>query len=438
LSPASGLGVISAGSSDNAIFPAQVATIGSRSFTYYNFLATAPATVQVYTYPVTATTFQDGCAVPDNLPDLSNKVVVIPIGNCSDTDKARNAYYAGALYVLIVNYPDSPPVYSNFPFNVYGYVSSDDGAYLLSQIGKDVTFGFNPIVVPNTFSGNTTSFFSEIGPSNDLFLGTTILTPGTNIISTVPSTYSNWSITDGTSWSSAFAAGGAALYLAANGNASPATVKGAFEFSGRVLPVSRTDSSLETVAAQGAGELQLFDAINPGTTVFPGELLLNDTAYFASVQYITVTNNGNSKTSYKVSNLAAGTALAYPSGNNQSNDQPVPQVSNAASVSFYPSSFTLKKGDKQIVIMNFKAPTGLDPKQFPIYSGWIQVIGGSTPVQVPYLGVAAKMKEMAVLDSSTYAFDYSIPTILDGQNNVQDGTQTYTFQNGDFPTALYR
>jgi hypothetical protein len=439
LSPAAGQGIISAGSVDNANFPAQLATTNTgRQITYYNFLDPIPASLPIYIYPA-----QDGCTPADDTPDLSGYVVVVTRGACSISQKARAAYIAGSRYVLVVNYPNTAPVYSNFPLlNAFGFVSSDDGAYLISQAGTNTTlaFGFMPTVVPNTFTGNTTSYFSEIGPSNDLFLGTTILTPGTNIIGIVPTTFSNWSITDGTSWSAAYASGAAALYLNAKGsnNVCPADVKGAMEFSGKVLPVSRSDNSLETVAAQGAGELQIFDAINSATVVSPGEILLNDTAYFASTQYLTITNNGNSRASYKVSNLAAGTALSYASGTNLSNDQPVPQVPNAASINFYPSSFTLNRGNTQTITVKFTAPSGLDAKQFPIYSGWVQVTGGPTTVQVPYLGVAATMKNMPVLDASDYEFGYNIPVIMGPNDTVQSGIQTYTFQGDDYPTAVYR
>ena len=141
----------------------------------------------------------------------------------------------------------------------------------------------------------------------------TILAPGTNLIGVVPVSFSNWSITEGTSFSSAFVSGAAALYIASKGNTnvSPQTVREALEFSANQLPVSRSDNTLESVAAQGAGRVQIFDAINSGTIVSPTELLLNDTAFFQSLQYLTITNSGSSKVNYKLSNIPAGTALAY-------------------------------------------------------------------------------------------------------------------------------
>ncbi|OCF36719.1 peptidase [Kwoniella heveanensis BCC8398] len=448
-SPAAGQGVINVGSSDNSIYPAQLATTstGYGPITYYNYQAFASGSYPVYVYSSDPSDSNYGCVVPDDTPDLSGYLVVVRRGGCSLSDKARFAYLAGATAIFVVNTPDTVPIYQNFPLINFALVSSADGEYLLSQVQSGnntsgnftVNFSFNPIAVPNVWTGNTTSYFSEIGPTNDLFFAPSVVAPGSNIIGVVPSTYNNWSITEGTSWSSAFVAGAAALYLnARDNNVSPDKVKAALEYSAEQLPVSVTDTSLANVAVQGAGRIQIAEAINPGAIVSPAEILLNDTAYFAGVQYLTLNNPTKKSITYKLSNIPAGTALAYQTGLNQSNDQPVPQISNAASVKFSQTSVYLWPGATTVVLMQFTAPQGLDAKTFPIYSGFIQVSGGSTPVQVPYLGVAAKMKDMPVIDPTPYYLGMNTPTILDGSGAVQEGTGNYNFQNGSFPSVMYR
>lgn len=123
---------------------------------------------------------------------------------------------------------------------------------------------------------------------------------------------------------------------------------------------------------------------------------------------------------------------------NQSNDEPVPQVSQAASVWLSQTSFSLRPGQTNIVLLKFTAPSGLDPTTFPIYSGWIQIAGGSNTVSVPYMGVAAKMKSMPVIDPTPYYLGINTPTIIDNTGKIQSGTESYSFQNGDYPTVLYR
>ena len=223
--------------------------------------------------------------------------------------------------MFMVNTPGLIPLYPGYDFPAtpiqFAMISNADGTYLLNQIASNanttITFSFSPATLPNIYTGNTTTFFSSIGPTNDLHMAPSVLAPGTHIVSVVPSAQGNWSLTEGTSQASAFAAGAAALYVNAkgSGSVSPKTVREAFQFSADQTIVSDSNSTFESVAAQGAGRLQLFEAINTSTVVSPTELLLNDTAYFQSLQYVTIQNTGNSEVTYTLSNVPAGTALAF-------------------------------------------------------------------------------------------------------------------------------
>lgn len=458
-SPGSGIGVINVGSTDNAIIPSQqlYTSTGYGPITYYNFRPFTLSPTMTLTpgqqYPITAYTTDpsignDGCILGN--ADLSGKIVIVRRGGCSLSDKAQFAFIQKAIGILVVNTPNTVPIQQDFPLINFGVIDNADGNYLLNQIaaGTNITlsFGFFPIAVPNTYTGNTTSYFSEIGPTNDLYFAPSVTAPGQNIIGVVPYNPSlyfyNWTIADGTSWSSAFAAGAAALYVNSKNNyVSPKKVREALELSATALPVSRSDSSLLTVAAQGSGKIQVFNAINSGVVVSPTEITLNDTTYINPVQFFTVKNTGRSTVRYQLQHVPAGTSLTF--GNSgafagQPNEQPVPQVGNAATVRLSQSSVTLWPGFSAIIVARFTPPSGLDPAQFPVYSGWIQVTGGGSQVQIPYLGVAAAMKKMPIIDSTPFYFGMNTPVIMDGSRNIQKGPKTYTFQGNDFPTAIYR
>lgn len=47
------------------------------------------------------------------------------------------------------------------------------------------------------------------------------------------------------------------------------------------------------------------------------------------------------------------------------------------------------------------------------------------------------MKNLPILDFTDHA-GIKLPAIVDSNNNVQTGPQTYTLQNGDAPTLVYR
>lgn len=407
---------------------------------YYNYKAYSDKTLPLYTFESDIY----GCTLPDDVPDLSPYLVVVRRGACSLAQKAQNVYNAGGTAIFVVNDETSLPIYQDFPLIDFALISNEDGNYLLNQLNSSanttVTFSFNPIALPNIWTANTTSYFSEIGPTNDLYFAPSVLAPGSNIIGVTPTTFYNWTISDGTSYSSAYAAGAAALYLAAKGrnNVSPSDVRSALEVTAQQLPVSVSDSSLVSVAVQGAGRLQVGNAINAGAVISPSEITLNDTANFDKLHVLTVKNPSNKWVTYKLSHEPAGTALAFRSGLNQSNDQPLPQVPNAASVSIFPSSLTLWPGQSLLTTVKFTAPRGLDPQTFPIYSGFIKVTGGANPVKVPYMGVAANMKDMPVLDPTDWYFGFNSPVITDVDGNIQQGPATYTFSNVSYPTVLYR
>lgn len=456
--PASGLGVLNVGSSDSNAYPAQLATVstGYGPIAYYNFqpftMSPTPLTPGAQ-YPITAYTTDpnvaaDGCLASNGAVDVAGKIVIIRRGGCSLSDKARFAFLAGAIGVLVVNTDGALPIYQLFPKINFGLINFADGNYLLNQLASGasptLSFDFAPIAIPNTDSGNTTSYFSEIGPTNDLYMAPSIIAPGSNILSLLPykpeANFYGWSITDGTSWSSAYGAGAAALYLKAKGTqwTSPKQIKEAFEASAQYLPTSRTDNTPLTVAQQGSGQLQVFDAINRELVVSPTELLLNDTANFASTQYITLTNKGRKLTTYKLSHVAAGTALHFEQGSIQPASEPVPQAANAASVQILGSTVVLWPGASTVVRVRFSPPRGLDAKQFPIYSGWIKIIGGNTNTQIPYLGVAASMKDMPILDTTDFAFGFQTPVIIAPNQAVQSGPATYSLSGDDYPTVMYR
>jgi hypothetical protein len=85
-------------------------------------------------------------------------------------------------------------------------------------------------------------------------------------------------------------------------------------------------------------------------------------------------------------------------------------------------------------------PTSLDPTTFPVFSGFIQLVGPtvSQSFHVSYLGLAGSLKNKQVVDDTDVFFGVPLPTLLDASGNVQAGPANYTFVNGDGPTLLWR
>ena len=125
--------------------------------------------------------------------------------------------------------------------------------------------------------------FCSYGPSDDFFFKPAVAAPGGNILSTLPVPLGSFGVLSGTSMATPFVAGSAALLLQVKGRhaAVAHSARSLFETTAKVIPSGNVSSNpLQTAAQQGAGLIQVHNALRYTTVVTPGELVLNDTAHF--------------------------------------------------------------------------------------------------------------------------------------------------------------
>jgi hypothetical protein len=127
-----------------------------------------------------------------------------------------------------------------------------------------------------------------------------------------------------------FLAGSSALLLAVKGKSASVATGARTLFQASALPISssHTDGDpLQTATQQGAGLIQVYDALFGTTLLSRTELILNDTAHFAGPyvpfsssnfpvdrsnayrQKFTVKNAGKTVKTYALSHVPAGTAI---------------------------------------------------------------------------------------------------------------------------------
>ncbi|KAJ7723517.1 subtilisin-like protease [Mycena metata] len=358
-------------------------------------------------------------------------------------------------------WPDSSSSFAGelAPFNGNGFsaisvgdfnavlIQADDGVFLAEQYAAGAPIA---VTFPQTGggvqfpapTGGLVSTFTTYGPTNDFYFKPAITAPGGNILSTLPVPLGSWGLESGTSMATPFMAGSSALLLSVKGR-TPAVAKsarGLFQATAATIGSTLTDGDpLQTATQQGAGLVQVFDAIFGTTLLSKTELILNDTAHFAGPQKFTVTNTGKTAKVYTLSHTPAGTVVTDDAGSIQPNLGPVPLTTDFATVTFSGGNkFTLAPGQSHEVTANIKPPQGVDATTFPVYSGFIHVTSGNDSVHATYLGLAASLKDKQVIDNTDFIFGFTLPLILDASGNPQNASVNYTFVGTDAPTILWR
>lgn len=205
------------------------------------------------------------------------------------------------------------------------------------------------------------------------------------------------------------------------------------------LPASHNSDDLQTVAQQGSGQLNVWDAANVKTLVSPRQILLNDTQHMQSDHFITIENTSGSSVTYTISHTPANTVLSIGPTLGLANIAPLPTIPGTASVRFFTTKTTVRPRRSDRVMVVFEAPSGLDPKTYPIYSGFITITGSNGEIlSIPYQGVASKMKDMKIIDTSNTTFGINLPVIIDKNMVPHTEDKNWTFSGTDFPFLLYR
>ncbi|KAF5371300.1 hypothetical protein D9758_004263 [Tetrapyrgos nigripes] len=450
-SPGNGINVISVASLDNTVIPIQTATVQGAQHDPIPYFSLFPIPVTeplpIFATSNDTTVVDDACnPLPDDTPDLSGFLVVVRRGTCSFVQKLQNIADKGGKLTLIYDNGSGFAAIDVGDFNAT-LIQADDGAFLVSEFvaGVPITVSFPQegglIQFPDD-TGGLISAFTSYGPSNDFFFKPAVAAPGGNILSTLPVPLGSYGVESGTSMATPFIAGSSALLLSVKGKSQAVTsnARTLFETTAQTISSSHTDGDpLQTVTQQGAGLVNVFNAIHSTTVLSPGEFILNDTAHFNGKHTLTVKNTGNSQKRYSVRHVPAGTAVTFQPGTIFPAVGPVPLTTAAASVSFSTSSFTLAPGASRSVVATFTLPEG-DESTFPLYSGFIHVATDVEDLHVSYIGLGASLINAQVLDDTDVFFGEKIPAVIDASGNFQTSPTNYTFDSdtGDFPVLLWR
>jgi subtilisin family serine protease len=413
--PGMGTKVIGVASFDNSHVALTTFTVTPAGLTIgYGNAAAAPPAPTSGSLPLAKTgtpaTTNDACTVAGPLPDLSGKAVLIRRGTCGFYEKSRRAQLAGASAVVLYN-----NVPGRFSPTVAVAAGADGNPVTIPVVAVSDTEGvsinnaidagaqtLNWTADTGSFTnptGGLISSFSSYGLEAELDLKPDIGAPGGLIRSTYPLESGAYATISGTSMASPHVAGAVALLLQAKPNTNTNTVRDILQNSANPANWWGNPSLgfLDNVHRQGAGMLDIDDAILSTTVVQPGKLALGESAAGPANRTLELTNRSKGAVTYDLSYVnalsTAGSTFA-PSF-----------TTSDATVSFGSPSVSVAAQSSATVGVTITGPSGVDKGQ---YGGYIVLTprGGGQVLRVPFAGFIGDYQSIAAMTPTAFGFPW--------------------------------
>ncbi|KAG0257381.1 hypothetical protein BG011_003999 [Mortierella polycephala] len=349
----------------------------------------------------------DGCD-----PEIYNGInvkgkIVLALGDitrCKSSGRGAFAKKAGAAGMLIQTLPYGiGGLVGNADFPM-GSIENRAGLDLLKAYKKNPKSTFTWSKKPSTVrieGGGAPSDFSSLGLDGELRSKPDISAPGGNILSTYPLAKNGYFVQSGTSMATPYVAGAHALYMQAKGTkAHGDEIRKVFKNTATITKNHGSKTSA-SVAKQGGGLINVFNALKTTSSISPDHIDLLDTKNLRKTVKITIKNSGKKAETYTLSHIPADALNSYPNKNSFPLNTPLIEA-DYATVSFSQTKVKIPAGKSAKITLRFKEPKTGSAAHFPIYSGFViatPMSKGSVPVQVPYTGLKGDVSKVPIMDT---------------------------------------
>lgn len=418
--------VISVGSVDNSEYMADYVTTGAGAELAVLTASDGGTFAPGASYELLAADPITGCEgiAPATGP---GQAVLLQRGGCTFHAKAlaaQEARYEAAFVfnntpgVLNATVQGEPPI--TIPV---GTLLQTDGEALRAEIGQDgsttVTFSTEQKRFDNP-TGGQQSDFSSYGLAADLTLKPDVSAPGGSIYSTVPVESGGYDTMGGTSMSAPHVAGAAALLLQAHPDLDSFAVRDRLTNTADPFAWSGDSAAQEPVHRQGAGMIDIPQAVRTDVRVEPGKISLGEGAAGPLTTQVTVRNDGAAARTFEVGVEHGVATVGSP-------DNPDFYVLDA-DVDFSADSVTVPAGSTATFSVAIGEDFGVDGA---IYGGWIILSDSASRFVVPFAGLSGDYQALTALDGALLAY------VTDDGLAEAEPFHTYTMEDGDFPVVYF-
>ncbi|KAK3811318.1 MAG: peptidase S8/S53 domain-containing protein, partial [Benniella sp.] len=359
----------------------------------------------------------DGC-VADSYAgqNVAGKVVLV-LGDttrCKSGGRGAAAKTAGAAGMLVKSVPLGLNSLGGNPDFQMASIEVNAADELLAAYQKNPATTFKWSSDKKTFrieGGGSPSGFSSWGFDGDLHFKPDIAGPGGNILSTYPQKMGSYAVLSGTSMSSPYVAGAHAILFNALKNKKIPGQDSRRIFMNTAIPGRFFNSTgLAPVTKQGAGLINVKNAITVQTLFSPDKVELLDSTHFAGKRVeVKIKNLSKKSVVYTLGHEVAESAISYRGGNSYPLGTPILE-NDVAKVKFNKNTVSVGAGKTVKVTIQFKQPSTGKNEEFPFYSGYIVATPkgkDSVAVRIPYAGVKGDIGKVPILDT-----DSGLPVLI--------------------------
>ncbi|KAH7313735.1 subtilase [Stachybotrys elegans] len=414
--PASGEGVTAVASfiNNEIPYPLSVAyyTVDNGSEVSFLYEWSEPARFDGVPRPLWATSLDtnitaDACEpLPDDTPNLQDFQVLVREGGCDIRLKAIHLVARGARFFLLYSQTESLEYFDITDLegiDGVGMVTRSVGETWIaalssnSQVATRIHSPFDSEVryvnLPNPDTGGSVSPFSTSGPTFEMHMKPQFGAPGDNVLTTFPTYFGSYLVDSGTSLASAFAAGAFALVAEARQTLEPRLIENLLSSTAKpqLYQYGGQPGYFDWLASpthQGAGLIQVWDAIHAITILDSPSLSFNDTSNAPGSLNFTLSNTGNQSNNYEFTHVPTRSLYSLDV--------------NAASAAFWP--FEYVDGHAQIAFKSVtievvsSVPINIDNTRMPLWSGYIAINSSSDiSLSMPYIGLTGSLYDAEIV-----------------------------------------